>query len=155
MPVYNPPLRDMQFVMHEVLNVEAELKAGRLREGQELARLINERLDNMTTEVTTLRALVPPYIIRQGLVIVLLGALAAIGMGVNATLAMMVALLGTFAAAACQLVLVVPALLRLFPATTPRYDLPAWRMAAVPMLLSDLAVLGRLAFSRPEPIKLD
>jgi len=27
MPVYNPPLRDMQFVMHEVLNVEAELKA--------------------------------------------------------------------------------------------------------------------------------
>ncbi|MEZ5663805.1 MAG: acyl-CoA dehydrogenase C-terminal domain-containing protein [Burkholderiaceae bacterium] len=27
MPVYNPPLRDMQFVMHEVFNVEAELKA--------------------------------------------------------------------------------------------------------------------------------
>ena len=27
MPQYNPPLRDMQFVMHEVLNVVAELKA--------------------------------------------------------------------------------------------------------------------------------
>ena len=27
MPVYNPPLRDMQFVMHEVLNVSAEFKA--------------------------------------------------------------------------------------------------------------------------------
>jgi hypothetical protein len=26
MPVYNPPLRDMQFVMHEVLNVTEELK---------------------------------------------------------------------------------------------------------------------------------
>lgn len=34
----------------------AELKAGRQREGQELARLINERLDNMASEVTTLRA---------------------------------------------------------------------------------------------------
>ena len=27
MPQYNPPLRDMQFVMHEVLDVVAELKA--------------------------------------------------------------------------------------------------------------------------------
>ena len=26
MPVYNPPLRDMQFVMHEVLKVTEELK---------------------------------------------------------------------------------------------------------------------------------
>ncbi|MBY0463493.1 MAG: acyl-CoA dehydrogenase N-terminal domain-containing protein, partial [Burkholderiales bacterium] len=26
MPVYNPPLRDMQFVMHEVLNVTHEYK---------------------------------------------------------------------------------------------------------------------------------
>ena len=27
MPVYNPPLRDMQFVMHEVLKVTDEFKA--------------------------------------------------------------------------------------------------------------------------------
>ena len=27
MPIYNPPLRDMQFVMHEVLNVTEELRA--------------------------------------------------------------------------------------------------------------------------------
>ncbi len=27
MPIYNPPLRDMQFVMHELLNVTADLKA--------------------------------------------------------------------------------------------------------------------------------
>ena len=27
MPVYNPPLRDMQFVMHEVLNVCDDLRA--------------------------------------------------------------------------------------------------------------------------------
>ena len=27
MPHYTPPLRDMQFVMHEVLNVVDELKA--------------------------------------------------------------------------------------------------------------------------------
>ena len=27
MPVYNPPLRDMQFVLHELLKVSEELKA--------------------------------------------------------------------------------------------------------------------------------
>ena len=27
MPTYNPPLRDMQFVLHEVFNVEARFKA--------------------------------------------------------------------------------------------------------------------------------
>ena len=27
MPVYNPPLRDMQFVMHEVLKVADDLKS--------------------------------------------------------------------------------------------------------------------------------
>ncbi|MDZ4189065.1 MAG: acyl-CoA dehydrogenase N-terminal domain-containing protein, partial [Hydrogenophaga sp.] len=27
MPVYNPPLRDMQFVMHEVLHVTDEFKS--------------------------------------------------------------------------------------------------------------------------------
>ena len=43
----------------------AELKAGRQREGQELARLINERLDSMAGEVTTLRALVPQMLAAQ------------------------------------------------------------------------------------------
>ncbi len=27
MPVYNPPLRDMQFVLHELLNVTEDLKS--------------------------------------------------------------------------------------------------------------------------------
>ena len=43
----------------------AELKAGRQREGVELARLINERLDSMANEVTTLRALVPQMLATQ------------------------------------------------------------------------------------------
>ncbi|MBJ9974362.1 YicC family protein [Pseudomonas sp. S75] len=43
----------------------AELKAGRQREGQELARLIDERLDAMTHEVATLRALVPQMLAAQ------------------------------------------------------------------------------------------
>jgi uncharacterized protein (TIGR00255 family) len=43
----------------------AELKAGRQREGAELARLINERLDNMASEVATLRALVPQMLAAQ------------------------------------------------------------------------------------------
>lgn len=43
----------------------AELKNGRNREGSELARLINERLDSMSQEVTTLRALVPQMLTSQ------------------------------------------------------------------------------------------
>ncbi|WP_434772976.1 YicC/YloC family endoribonuclease [Pseudomonas entomophila] len=42
-----------------------ELKAGRAREGAELARLINERLDAMSEEVATLRALVPQMLAVQ------------------------------------------------------------------------------------------
>ena len=58
----------------QALNAEAlalfdealtELKAGRQREGQELARLIDERLDAMTREVDTLRALIPEMLAAQ------------------------------------------------------------------------------------------
>lgn len=43
----------------------AELKAGRQREGEELARLINERLDAITQETATLRAQVPQMLAAQ------------------------------------------------------------------------------------------
>ena len=49
-------------LLHEALT---ELKKGRDREGAELGRLINERLDAMTDEVTTLRALVPHMLATQ------------------------------------------------------------------------------------------
>ncbi|BAU77265.1 YicC/YloC family endoribonuclease [Metapseudomonas furukawaii] len=42
-----------------------ELKKGRGREGTELARLLNERLDAMQEEVTALRALVPQMLAAQ------------------------------------------------------------------------------------------
>ena len=43
----------------------AELKNGRNREGAELARLINERLDSMSQEVATLRPQVPQMLAAQ------------------------------------------------------------------------------------------
>lgn len=43
----------------------AELKNGRNREGAELARLINERLDSMSQEVATLRTQVPQMLATQ------------------------------------------------------------------------------------------
>ncbi|OLS59900.1 YicC/YloC family endoribonuclease [Pseudomonas putida] len=43
----------------------AELKNGRNREGAELARLINERLDSMSQEVATLRTQVPQMLAAQ------------------------------------------------------------------------------------------
>jgi len=91
----------------------------------------------------TARALVPPYIIRQGLIILLLLAAIAAGTGLSAQKAMLAALAGTLVAAAVQLALVIPATLRLFPAVSPAYAVADWRKAAVPMLFSDLAVLAR------------
>lgn len=43
----------------------AELKNGRQREGAELARILNERLDGILEEVTTLRELVPHMLTAQ------------------------------------------------------------------------------------------
>ncbi|MEE1921543.1 YicC/YloC family endoribonuclease [Pseudomonas sp. 148P] len=60
---------DPQALNQEALNLFEnaleELKNGRNREGAELARLINERLDSMSQEVTTLRALVPQMLAAQ------------------------------------------------------------------------------------------
>ena len=42
-----------------------ELKSGRAREGAELAKLLNERLDNILEEVATLRALIPEMLGNQ------------------------------------------------------------------------------------------
>lgn len=42
-----------------------EMKAGRLREGEDLARLINERLDSIAEETATLRSLVPQMLAAQ------------------------------------------------------------------------------------------
>lgn len=43
----------------------AELKGGRGREGADLAKLLNERLDSITTEVSTLKSLVPQMLATQ------------------------------------------------------------------------------------------
>ena len=49
-------------LFHQALE---ELKAGRLREGEDLARLINERLDSITVETATLRSQVPHMLATQ------------------------------------------------------------------------------------------
>jgi uncharacterized protein (TIGR00255 family) len=49
-------------LFHQALD---ELKAGRLREGEDLARLIGERLDSITEETATLRAQVPHMLAAQ------------------------------------------------------------------------------------------
>ncbi len=91
----------------------------------------------------TFRALVPPYLVRQGLLILLLLGLVTTGTGIEAGNAMMAAFAATALAAALQAALLAPAILRLFPAAPPRFALGEWRRAALPMLLSDLAVLAR------------
>jgi uncharacterized protein (TIGR00255 family) len=49
-------------LFHQALE---QMKSGRLREGEELARLINERLDAISTETATLRSQVPQMLAAQ------------------------------------------------------------------------------------------
>jgi O-antigen/teichoic acid export membrane protein len=91
----------------------------------------------------TIRALAPPYLVRTGVIIlILIGALAA-GGTLNAGAAMEAALFATFLAAIVQGALIGPKLRRTLPPARPAYDLPAWRRAAIPTLLADLALLAR------------
>lgn len=88
-------------------------------------------------------ALAPPYILRQGGLIVILVAALVAGRGIGAEAAMFAALTATITAALVQAALLVERLHATFPAAPARYDLAAWRAAARPTLLSDLAILAR------------
>lgn len=91
----------------------------------------------------TIRALLPPYILRQGAILtVLLLALLA-GQQVGAEFAMLAALGATVLAAIVQMALIAGKLRVALPPASPSYDFPEWRRAAMPTLLSDLALLAR------------
>ena len=91
----------------------------------------------------TIRALVPPYIIRQGSIIVILLAMLIAGKAVNADHAMLAALAATMLAALAQMLLIAGKLRKAIPAAPARYDFPVWQQAARPTLLSDIALLAR------------
>lgn len=91
----------------------------------------------------TIRALLPPYILRQGgIILILLGAML-VGHRIGTEFAMKAALIATIFAALAHSALILPPLLRLFPREKPAYDWPTWREAARPTLLSDIALLAR------------
>jgi O-antigen/teichoic acid export membrane protein len=91
----------------------------------------------------TLRALVPAYLVRNGLLIAGLAMAIIQGARVDATLAMSFALLATIGAAIMQLGWTMPDVLHLFRASKAQYAVPEWHRAAFPTLLSDLALLAR------------
>lgn len=92
----------------------------------------------------TIRALVPPYLVRQGAIIVLVVLATIAGGGsMNAETAMFAALSATITAMLVQAGLLVNDVDRIFPPAEPTSDMPAWRAAAIPTLLSDLALLAR------------
>jgi O-antigen/teichoic acid export membrane protein len=91
----------------------------------------------------TIRALAPPYIIRQGMIILLLVAALAAGRQVGAEAAMAAALGATLLAAFAQILLIARPLRSILPDAPPRYDMPEWGKAAMPTLLSDFALLAR------------
>lgn len=91
----------------------------------------------------TIRALVPPYLVRQGaLLLVLLGAMAA-GRHVDAEFAIAAALGATMLAAIVQVALIAGKTRAAFPPAAPAYAEAEWRKAAIPTLLSDFALLAR------------
>jgi len=91
----------------------------------------------------TIRALLPPYIIRQGSIILIVLAMLVAGKTVSADHAMLAALGATMFAAFAQMLLIAGKLREAIPAAPRRYDFAEWRKAARPTLLSDLALLAR------------
>ena len=91
----------------------------------------------------TVRALVPPYIIRQGSIILILLGMLVVGKNVNADHAMLAALGATMFAAFAQVLLIAGKLREAILPAPARYDFAEWRKAARPTLLSDLALLAR------------
>lgn len=91
----------------------------------------------------TFRALAPPYLLRQGVIIAIILFALWSGKSIGALFAMSAALGATILAAIAQCLLTVPALLRILPPASPVYDAPAWRKAAGPTLLADFAMLSR------------
>lgn len=91
----------------------------------------------------TIRALVPPYLVRQGAIMLMLLMALVAGRQVNAETAMVAALAATIAAALVQAALLVEKLDEAMPPAPAEYDLAEWRKAARPTLLSDLALLAR------------
>ncbi len=91
----------------------------------------------------TLRALFPPYILRQGTIIALLLGALVMGRNPDAHFAMAAALAATALTAVVQVALIAGKLRAALPTMPPAFDAPEWRKAAVPTLLSDLALLAR------------
>lgn len=91
----------------------------------------------------TIRALVPPYLVRQGAIMAMLLMALVASRPVNAETAMIAALAATIAAALVQAALLVDKLDEALPPAPAEYDLAEWRKAARPTLLSDLALLAR------------
>lgn len=91
----------------------------------------------------TMRALVPAYIARNGLMIGAVLLLLALGIGSDATVAMALALVATIGAAVLQYAWTMPPLWRVFPSAPLQYARSGWNRAALPTLLADLALLAR------------
>lgn len=91
----------------------------------------------------TIRALVPPYLVRQGAIMLLLLMALVVGRQVTAETAMIAALAATITAALVQAALLVDKLDEVLPPAPATYDLAEWRKAARPTLLSDIALLAR------------
>lgn len=91
----------------------------------------------------TMRALVPAYIARNGLMVGAFLLLLAVDIGSDATMAMALALVATIGAAGLQYAWTMPALRRMFPPAPPQHARSGWNRAALPTLLADLALLAR------------
>lgn len=92
----------------------------------------------------TIRALAPPYVLRQGLIILIVLVFALAAPPVSPGFVMMATVAASALAALAHVLLVSMPVQKALPNTPPAYDIAAWRAAAGPTLLSDIAMLARL-----------
>lgn len=92
----------------------------------------------------TIRALTPPYVVRQGLIILIVLGLAVATPPVAPQTVMLATVIASALAALAHVLLVSMPVQKALPSTPPAYDLAGWRRAAGPTLLADLAMLARL-----------
>ncbi|MCA0401229.1 MAG: oligosaccharide flippase family protein [Proteobacteria bacterium] len=90
-----------------------------------------------------IRALAPPYLIRQGILVLALLAAMAFGGLVRPEFAILAALAASVLALAVQIALMAPEMVLTFPGRSRTYAFGDWRRAATPTFLADLAQLAR------------
>ncbi len=89
----------------------------------------------------TMEGIVPPYIVRPIVLLVMVAGASIFGFGADATTGMAIALAATVVAVVLQTVLIERRVKDAIPVVPPRYDYPAWFRISMPLLAGGICEL--------------